>query len=167
MDRVGIQVADGSNVDSVVVGVHFGLTYTEIDIASEAIRNGAAFIATNTDATYPTSGGRLAPGAGAVVAAIATAAGTAPVICGKPHAPMGTMVQDLAEGDEIWMVGDRLESDIELAKNHGWRSILPLTGVTTTLDGAPDDLIPDHVVASIADVPDIILAADSAANVSA
>lgn len=166
MNRAGIAVVDGPQVESVVVGVHFGLTYSEIDIASEAIRNGAAFIATNTDATYPTSGGRLAPGAGAVVAAVATASGVDPIICGKPHPAMGNMVQDLAEGDVIWMVGDRLESDIELAKNHAWLSILPLTGVTTTLDGAPADLIPDYVVDSIADVPEIVLRTDSAANVS-
>jgi HAD superfamily hydrolase (TIGR01450 family) len=166
MNRFGIDVLDHSDVESVVVGIHPGLTYEHIAVGSEAIRNGAAFIATNTDSTYPTSGGRLAPGAGAVVAAIATASGRQPIVCGKPHPAMGNMVEALAEGDVIWMVGDRLESDIELAKNHQWRSILTLTGVTTDVDDAPADLIPDHVVASIADVPAIVLTSDSAANVS-
>jgi HAD superfamily hydrolase (TIGR01450 family) len=166
MTNAGIAVVDGPDAQSVVVGIHFDLTYRHIANASEAIRNGAAFIATNTDATYPTSGGRLAPGAGAVVAAIATASGTEPIVCGKPHPAMGNMIQELAEGEVTWMVGDRLESDIELAKNHGWRSILPLTGVTTSLDDVPPDRMPDHVVDSIADVPGIVMNSDSGGNLS-
>lgn len=157
MTAVGIDVLDTADVESVVVGIDFDLTYHNIAVASEAIRNGAAFIATNTDATFPSANGALAPGAGAVVAAIATAAGKQPIICGKPHPAMGNMVSELATGGIIWMVGDRLETDIQLAKNHNWRSILPLTGVTSTTDGVSADRLPDHVVASIADVPTIVL----------
>lgn len=154
---VGISVGDSTDVEAVVVGIDFDVTYDAIATAAAAIRTGAAFVATNTDATYPTDGGRLAPGAGAIVAAVATASGVEPIVCGKPHAAMGAMITELAEGPTIWMTGDRIETDIELAKNHGWRSILPLTGVTDSLDGIPADRLPDHVVASIADVPAIIL----------
>lgn len=152
---VGIEVRDTSDVDSVVVGIRFDMTYDHVAIASEAVRNGAAFIATNTDATYPTAHG-LAPGAGAVVAAVAIASGHEPTICGKPHAPMGALVSELALGDEIWMVGDRLETDILLAKNQKWRSILTLSGVTTSRDEVPAGLAPDHVVESIIEVPALV-----------
>jgi 4-nitrophenyl phosphatase len=151
----GIDVRENSDVESVVVGIRFDMTYDHVAIASEAVRNGAAFIATNTDATYPTAEG-LAPGAGAVVAAVATASGREPTICGKPHAPMGALVSDLARGNEIWMVGDRLETDILLAKNQKWRSILTLTGVTTSRDQIPAGLAPDHVVKSIIEVPAVV-----------
>lgn len=166
MQNAGIEVVETSEAESVVVGVDFELSYAHIAMASEAIRNGAAFIATNTDATFPTADGRLAPGAGSIVAAIATASGRSPIICGKPHPTMGNLVAELVVGEQIWMVGDRVETDIELAKNHGWLSILPLTGVTTTVDGIPADQLPDHVVSSIADVPRIVMGPHTATKMS-
>ena len=48
--------------------------YAALDRASAAVRAGARFVATNLDATYPVPGG-LIPGAGSLVAAVATAAG--------------------------------------------------------------------------------------------
>ena len=61
-------------VDAVAVGLHRDFDFARMNTASRAIRNGARFIATNTDATYPTPAG-LEPGGGAIVAAIATASG--------------------------------------------------------------------------------------------
>ncbi len=166
MRNAGIEVVETAAAESVVVGVNFELRYEHIAVAADAVRNGAAFIATNTDATFPTSDGQLLPGAGAIVAAIATAAEADPIICGKPHAVMGNLVAELAGDGEIWMVGDRVETDIALAKNHGWRSILALTGVTTSVEGIADEDLPDHVVSSIAEVPAIVLGTHAAANLS-
>ena len=52
------------------------------------VRAGARFVATNLDPTYPIPGG-LVPGAGALVAAVATAAGRRPEVAGKPEAADG------------------------------------------------------------------------------
>ena len=49
-------------------------TSTRLTRAADAVRAGARFVATNLDPTYPVPGG-LVPGAGALVAAVATAAG--------------------------------------------------------------------------------------------
>ena len=51
-----------------------------------AVRDGARLVGTNEDATYPTPDG-LVPGAGAILAAVVTAAGVAAEVAGKPHRP--------------------------------------------------------------------------------
>jgi HAD superfamily hydrolase (TIGR01450 family) len=156
IEDVGIVVVDSwQEADAVVVGVDFGISYDTIGRASKAIRRGAAFIATNTDANFPTPDG-LAVGSGAIVAAIATAAGAQPVVCGKPERPMRDLIKEHIIGSEVWVIGDRPETDIAMALNEGWRSILPLTGVTT---GRPDESLshrPDFVIPSIADAPRVI-----------
>src|SRR5205807_8751771 len=80
-----VPVADGPAA-AVVVGFHREFDYDELDRTSAAVRAGARFVATNLDATYPVPGG-LIPGAGSLVAAVATAAGRSPEVAGKPEAP--------------------------------------------------------------------------------
>lgn len=145
---------------SVMVGVNRGINYQLLADAADAIRNGARFIATNLDPTFPIPGGFL-PGAGSIVAAIATAAGSAPEVAGKPHAPIRKLVAARAEG-EVWVVGDRLDSDIAMAQSEaGWRSVLVLTGSTAATD--PTDGA-DYVVADLGAAVDLIV--DTAPDVS-
>jgi len=69
----GFQVCNDAERDSaqvVLVAMDTNLTYEKISNAAMQIRQGADFIATNMDATFPTPQG-LFPGAGACVAAIA------------------------------------------------------------------------------------------------
>lgn len=148
-------VADASGADAVVVGVDFGFTYATLDAASRAIRAGALFVATNTDANYPTPSG-LAPGAGAIVASVATAAGADPIVVGKPEQPMVALLTERVGSSEVWVVGDRPETDIAMAHIAGWRSILPLTGVVAEEDQLLGRPLPDHVVASITEVPRVV-----------
>ena len=68
---------------AVVVGMDRSFTYETLAAAQAAIMGGALFVATNRDATFPTPDG-LVPGAGAIVAAVATAAEREPVLVGKP-----------------------------------------------------------------------------------
>jgi 4-nitrophenyl phosphatase len=113
------------------------------------------FIATNTDATFPTPDGPM-PGAGATVQTIADATGSPFVVCGKPNEPMAQLVRSRLETDNVWMIGDRLETDIALAKYAGWTSVLTLTGVTPMMPEFPEGLVPDHVIASVADLPQVL-----------
>lgn len=152
----GITTSDeAASASAVVVGIDSAFTYDKLDNASRAIRRGAAFIATNTDANYPTPTG-LAPGAGSIVAAVERAGGKAPIVVGKPEQPMIDILTDLIRSQTVWVVGDRPETDIAMAHTAGWGSILPLTGVVAH----PDELVgrprPDHVVSSIAEVPGLL-----------
>ncbi len=156
IEDAGIRVVDAwQDAEAVVVGVDFGISYDTMDQASRAIRAGAVFVATNTDANFPTPNG-LAVGSGAIVAAIATAAGRQPIVCGKPERPMRELIKQHIVGSDVWVVGDRPETDVAMAHEEGWRSILPLTGVT------PDDSQmslshdPDFIVRSIADAPGVL-----------
>jgi 4-nitrophenyl phosphatase len=140
----GAEAVDDGPADAVVVGLHLDFDYEGLRRATAAIRAGARFIATNDDATYPTPTGEI-PGGGAIVAAVATACGAAPVIAGKPHAPMADLVRARL-GPDGTMVGDRLETDGVFARALGYRFALVLTGVTTDATGAtpvPDVVAPD------------------------
>jgi 4-nitrophenyl phosphatase len=112
-------------------------------------------VATNTDANFPTPDG-LAVGSGAIVAAIATAAGRQPVVCGKPERPMRQLIKQHIIGSDIWVVGDRPETDVAMAQAEGWRSILPLTGITPSDAYTSLSHDPDFIVQSIADLPGVL-----------
>ena len=119
-------------VDAVVVGLDTEFTYARLACAAEAVRAGARFIATNRDPVYPLEKG-LMPGAGSVVAAVATATNVTPISLGKPG-PLLLEVAAHAVGRkpaEAVMIGDSLVTDIPAAIAVGARSILMMTGITT------------------------------------
>jgi 4-nitrophenyl phosphatase len=121
--------------DIVLVGIDMDLTYQKISLASKHIRDGAVFIATNTDPTYPTPNG-LIPGAGVMVAAIQTASGKDPIIIGKPYPNIYIRAMKLMglEQNEVLCVGDRLSTDILGAQQCGFPSAFVLSGVNTAED---------------------------------
>lgn len=135
---------------TVVVGLDMELTYAKLAAATRAVRNGAALLATNHDATYPTPEGLL-PGAGSLAAALQTATDVTPTVAGKPFTPMRRILAEMAGDGPVWMVGDRADTDLAMAVEEGWTSVLVLTGVVT--DPASVDPAPDVVLASIADLP--------------
>jgi len=133
-------VADGP-VDAVVVGFHRTFDFDGLQRAADAVRAGARFVATNLDATYPIPGGLL-PGAGSIVAAVATASGRTPEVAGKPAAPAATMVRHRL-GDRGVMVGDRPTTDGALADQLGWPFALVLSGVASRTPGPGEEPVPD------------------------
>ncbi len=161
--REGIDaVATAAMADTVIVGLDPNLTYRRLADAVLAIGAGAAFVATGTDPTYPTPEG-LYPGTGAIVAAVGVATGVDPVVCGKPHPPMIALVRRLVgDADVVWVVGDRPETDLAMARAAGWAGILVLTGVTADASEVPADLRPEVVVPSIAEVPAVVLGGGAA-----
>jgi 4-nitrophenyl phosphatase len=127
LEARGFVVVDTGPVDAVVVGWHREFDFDRLATASNAVRAGARFVATNLDPTFPVPDGLL-PGAGALVAAVATAAGRAPEVAGKPEAPMVDLVRE-RYGDVGVMVGDRPSTDGALADALGWPFALVLSGV--------------------------------------
>lgn len=69
--------SDPFSAQIVVIALDRNVTYEKIRDAHIAIQNGAGFWATNLDPTYPVESG-LHPGAGSIVAAVATAVGKPP-----------------------------------------------------------------------------------------
>lgn len=114
-------------VDVVIVGWDNTFTYAKLETAMTAITSGARFIATNTDPTYPTPTG-LIPGAGAVVAAVETAAMTKALVAGKPNAPIAEIVRREMDESSV-MVGDRYSTDGAFAQLLGVPFYLVDSGV--------------------------------------
>jgi len=104
------------------------------------VREGARFVATNMDATYPVPGG-LIPGAGSIVAAVATATGVRPEVAGKPEAPTVALVHDRLGSTGV-VVGDRPSTDGALADALGWPFALVLSGVTAEVAPPGGEAIP-------------------------
>jgi HAD superfamily hydrolase (TIGR01450 family) len=137
---VGLETVDDGPADAVVVGFHLDFDFAGLDRASRAVRQGARFVATNLDATYPVPGG-LIPGAGSIVAAVATAAGATPEVAGKPEAPTVGIIRERF-GDAGVVVGDRPSTDGALATALGWPFALVLSGVTAAVAPPGGEAIP-------------------------
>lgn len=138
---------------AVVQGFGPEVGWAQLAEAMVAIRAGARWVATNTDATMPSPRGPV-PGNGSLVAALRTAlGGRGPdTVVGKPEP---TMIQVAARGPDgprhTLVVGDRLDTDVECAGRAGMDSLLVLTGVSAPADllRAPSHQRPTHVGADL------------------
>ena len=138
LEAHGFTVVDEGPADAVVVGWHRDFDFERLRRAADAGRAGARFIATNLDPTYPGAHGLL-PGAGSLVAAVATASGRQPEVAGKPEAPMAALVRD-RYGRAAVMIGDRPSTDGAFAAALDCPFALVLSGVVGT---AGEETIPN------------------------
>jgi 4-nitrophenyl phosphatase len=134
-DRGVTVVAEGP-ADAVVVALTRAFNYEMLATAVTAVHQGARLVGTNEDATYPTPG-RLLPGAGAILAAVATASGVTPEVAGKPHEAIVALIGQRAP-EATLVVGDRPSTDGLLATRLGLPFALVRSGVTPPTDPAPD-----------------------------
>jgi glycerol-1-phosphatase len=119
--------------------------------AALSVRDGATWIATNTDRTLPSARGPL-PGNGSLVAVLRTALDREPdVVVGKPQPGLFTTAASLSHAQRPLAVGDRLDTDIEGAVGAGMDSLLVLTGVSgpAELLAASESRRPTYVAADL------------------
>jgi 4-nitrophenyl phosphatase len=157
--RVSQEGIDGfaaaGNPDAVVVGLDTNLTYLRLAVATDCVRAGAHFIATNRDPNLPTERG-LRPGAGSLVAAVETATGVVPVSIGKPSPYLLEAAAHVVgrEPTEAIMIGDGIGTDLAAARAVGARCVLMLTGVSTRaeVEALPANERPTAVAADAAEL---------------
>ncbi len=155
--EVGIRVCNETDdVDAAVVGIDYDLTYSTLSDAVTAAIGSQRLIGTNSDVTFPTPLG-LRPGGGTLAGAVSAASGVEPEYAGKPHQPMLDLISSSVAHDEVWMVGDRSDTDLALAAAAGWRSVLTLSGVTKSAEGLPEELRPDLVIGSVSELTSHLL----------
>lgn len=153
LEARGVKPVREGDADAVVVGMHKEFDYERLTAAFRAVMGGARLIGTNDDPTYPTPDGPI-PGGGALLAAVATAAGADPVVAGKPHEPMADLVRERLGSDleETVLVGDRPSTDGLMARQLGIRFALVLSGVTS--EGESEDHEGDVTAADLASLVD-------------
>jgi 4-nitrophenyl phosphatase len=146
-------VISQDEAEFVVAGLDRQVTYAKVAHATRLIRNGAKFIGTNPDKTWPSETG-LTPGAGAVLAFIEAATDVKPFIVAKPEPVM--FQQALARmgtrPEETVMIGDRLETDIEGGIRAGLKTILVLSGISTEADVEQTGIRPDWTFQDIGEL---------------
>ncbi|KAJ6118416.1 2-phosphoglycolate phosphatase [Penicillium samsonianum] len=125
-----------SGVCAVVVGVDLQLNYLKLCQAVTYIRNGATFLATNTDATFPIFD-TVFPAAGSVAAAVSRASDVQPLLMGKPGPYMMDAI--LARHGDLdrsrtCVVGDGIDTDIRFGVEQMLGTLLVLSGVSSRQD---------------------------------
>jgi HAD superfamily hydrolase (TIGR01458 family) len=161
-DMAGLSLAGGTSgappvavADAVIVG-DLGDRWT-FDLMQEAFAHlmaGAALVALSRD-RYWRQGDRLTLDAGPFVAGLEFASGTSAQVAGKPSeaffaaaaAALGEPVTSVA------MVGDDLWSDVEGAQRAGLQGWLVRTGKFREDVLRNTSVIPDRILASIAELP--------------
>ena len=140
--------------DAVIVGFDSTLTYPRLCRAAWWIQQGKPFFATNPDRICPTDEPTVLVDCGSICAALEAATGRAPnVVLGKPDPAMivGILHRHALEPHNLAMVGDRLYTDIAMARRAGALGVLVLTGETTAADAAAHSPPPDLIVAGLAE----------------
>ena len=153
----GLRISEEpEEIDVVVVAFDRTFDYRKLNIAYRAALHGADLIATNPDRTCPMPGYDL-PDAACMIAAIeaCTLRKVEPIV-GKPSKIMLQEALDLIglEAGECAMLGDRPETDMQMAHDAGLTGVLVLTGVTGPDDLAALPVQPDCVLRSVQDLAD-------------
>jgi NagD protein len=161
--RAGFKITDEpKQIEYVVVAFDRTFDYGKLNVAFQAIRLGAHFVATNPDRTCPVEGGEIPDCAGMIAAIEAVTGKRVEIVVGKPSPLMiqaAVEVMGLKPEDCI-LIGDRLETDIKMGKEFGMATGIVLTGVTdekTLKEYKHSSIQPDFVFQSIADVEKLLI----------
>ena len=150
----GFEVRPDERVRWVVIAFDRTFDYAKLNVALQAVRQGARLIATNPDRTCPVEGGEIPDCAGMIAAVEAVTDRKVEAIVGKPSpiilevalAALGVPARDAA------IVGDRIETDIVMGRRLGLGTVLVLSGITRADDPRIAAIAPDHVVRSVRDL---------------
>jgi HAD superfamily hydrolase (TIGR01450 family) len=154
LEEAGIRMSENpEEIDIVIASYDRAFDYRKLQIAFDAIwfYGRAMLVTTNPDPYCPFPGGRGEPDAAAVVAAVEACTGTkCRTNAGKPDPIMLETALDLIGlgAKDCVLTGDRLYTDIRMAKDAGMPSAVVLTGETTAEDLAdePSESLPDYTL---------------------
>ena len=144
---------DPEALDWVLASVDLAFDYGKLRRACDLVAAGVPLLATHADRVWLTAEGIL-PDCGAILAFIREATGAEAKVVGKPYPEMvrGALTKAGVAAERAAMIGDRLYTDIRMAKDAGMLAILTLTGETTRADLQDSALQPDLVVNDLAEL---------------
>lgn len=133
----GLTVVESADDQPTVVvqGFDKRLSWSDLAEATYALNGGAAYVASNMDATLPTDRG-MAIGNGSLVTGVVHATGVQPRSAGKPEPGIFHQAATRAGARHPVVVGDRLNTDLAGARAAGYPGLHVFTGV----DG-PDEVL--------------------------
>jgi NagD protein len=141
--------------DAVIVGFDTTLTYRRLCRAAWWIVKGVPYFATNPDCVCPTDEPTVLVDCGAITAALEKATGRPPsAVLGKPDVAMleGILRRHALQPRQLAMVGDRLYTDMVMARRIGALGVLVLTGEATAEQAAACNPPPDLVVPGLTEL---------------
>ena len=149
--RAGIELTD-SDPDCVVVGFDTTLTFEKLEKACHHLFSGKPYYATHPDKTCITQRG-LIPDIAAIIAACEAVTGRTPQILGKPFPQMvrAALRRLGSTADTTAIVGDQLDTDMEMGRTSDLCSVLVMTGETSAakLEACPSDHRPDLTASGV------------------
>ncbi|MDI9930354.1 HAD-IIA family hydrolase [Rhodococcus sp. IEGM 1354] len=165
-DMPGIEFVDESSEDPDVVvvgGAGPEFTHERLSRVYDWLCRGIPVVAMHRSLMWSTGGG-LRIDTGMYLAGMEQASGHAAKAIGKP-APLGFRTASERMGvdpDDVVMVGDDLDNDVLAAQVVGMTGVLVRTGKfrQDVLDRRITDefaMEPDHVIDSVADLPDVLM----------
>lgn len=154
-----LAVTDNPDDASVVVAsMDREFDYPTLSDALEALDNETLFVATNPDRTCPVSDGEIPDAAGMIGAIEGVTGHELDQLMGKPSETIleaATARLDVEAADCL-VVGDRLETDIEMGNRAGMTTVLVLTGVTDRKAVEDSPVTPDYVIDSLGDIGEVM-----------
>lgn len=149
--REGFELTEDIDaIECVVAGFDRHLSYRKLLVAHRALERGVAYVATNPDRACPMPDGPW-PDTAAVMGALrATTGREVEEVVGKPSRRMidAAVTRTGARAEDCLMSGDRLDTDIRMARTGGLHSAL----VVASGDRPRGDVEPEFVVRSILDL---------------
>ncbi len=160
VEEAGVSTKDNSEdkVDAVLLGYDTELTYAKLRTATELVNAGVPYYATHPDVNCPTPKGPI-PDIGSMTAMLEQVTGVAPTqVFGKPSAEMveHILTGNKLSADRLAFVGDRIYTDMKMARNVGAKFVLTLSGETER--GEVEDIYsqPDLIVSSVKMLSDLL-----------
>ena len=132
LEQFNEKIVSIQEAETVLIGRKDNIYTEEINIIANSINNGTKAYCLNKDLTFPTEEGEK-PGNGAVVKMLEELTNSQIESLGKPD----KLFKDYLNKNGFiidWIIGDRVDTDILLAKKLNVKSILVKTGVTNFME---------------------------------
>ncbi|MDR1876717.1 MAG: HAD-IIA family hydrolase [Flavobacteriaceae bacterium] len=145
--------------DALVVAFDMTLTYDRLCRAAWWAKQGKLYVATNPDKVCPTDQPVVLVDCASIYSCIETATGRRPdIVLGKPQKEMldGILTSKNLKPEEVAMVGDRIYTDMIMARNAGAFGVLVLTGEATLEEAKNADSELDIILPSIETLGNLI-----------
>jgi HAD superfamily hydrolase (TIGR01450 family) len=147
--------SDWDTPEAVVVGFDTTLTYERLCRAAYWV------LATHPDLVCPTDQPTVLVDCGAICACLTAATDRKPIVFGKPNP---SILKELGDRlrirqDEMLMVGDRIYTDMKMARKAGVPSALVLTGEARIEQLSALQQKPDFVVVDVGELGEMLIGA--------